>query len=404
MLDSFSEKISNEEYDSKIEYVTWRELKLYKESTVKLFQDTQIYPENILLFLHTKSDRVEWYHIPIKSQGTRWGAFGWFLYNNYKIEYDETVLKKLEYCKEESLPHPMLKSSWDNLPIIKQHTFVASDPMVIKPGESITFEPSGIYCNSISDAVSNIATSVASVSDVSDIIKGNISKLVEELNTLNEIEIDSDTVKKELNKKENDTMNTDKIINFDFGPAGSAFRLSPYGIAAHMGDRWIAYDASKSDVMDVEVFSFKVDNFIYKMPAPISALQPGDMIMHQKIPMFVRSVDNVAGTVEAINFRDCSVSHILPVKSPFGFNFVTKIVSLVDMSGMSPDADNPFGNMLPLLLLNNETDSNSLVPLMFMMNGKMDMSNPMMMYFLLKDSGGNDNNLLPLMLMMQMNK
>jgi hypothetical protein len=37
--------------------------------------------------------------------------------------------------------------------------------------------------------------------------------------------------------------------------------------------------------------------------------------------------------------------------------------------------------------------------MMLMMGGKMDMSNPMMMYFMLKDNKNSD--LLPLMFMMQ---
>jgi hypothetical protein len=205
------------------------------------------------------------------------------------------------------------------------------------------------------------------------------------------------------NKKENDTMDTKNIINFDFGPAGSAFRLSPYGIAAHMGDNWIVYNPTTSEMMNVDIFNFKVDKLIYKMPVAIQSLEPGDLIIHQKVPMFVRSVDNVAGTVEAINYRDSTVANILPVKSPFGFNFVTKIVSLLNVSKMNPDADNPFGSMLPLMLLSGdgETDTTTLcMAMMMMQNGGLDMSNPMMMYFLLAQDDNRKDSLLPLAFMM----
>lgn len=68
------------------------------------------------------------------------------------------------------------------------------------------------------------------------------------------------------------------------------------------------------------------------------------------------------------------------------------------MSDDTPSEDNPFGNMWPLLMLN---DSGSIDPmaLAFMCAGKGDGANPMMMYALLASKGNNDN-LLPLMFMM----
>ena len=92
---------------------------------------------------------------------------------------------------------------------------------------------------------------------------------------------------------------------------------------------------------------------------------------------------------------------IILSRSPFGFNFATKVVSLIDFGAMSdntPSEDNPFGNMWPLLMLN---DSGSIDPMMLalMCMGKGDNANPMMMCALLASKGDNDN-LLPLMLMM----
>jgi hypothetical protein len=84
----------------------------------------------------------------------------------------------------------------------------------------------------------------------------------------------------------------------------------------------------------------------------------------------------------------------------FGFNFVTKIVSLFNTVGdNAPTPDAPFGNMLPFMLMNEGTDKIDPMMMMFMMGGKMDMSNPMMMYFMLKDN--KDTDMLPLLFMMQ---
>lgn len=293
-----------------------------------------------------------------------------------------------ELIEKESEPEP------------KKHEFVASTPTVVNPGDKINFIScdtrgkivSGDISNAtpltyVSSNIGNMATNFNTITSTFDETNERLTKLEKALN----------------NKKENDTMDTKNIINFDFGPAGSAFRLSPYGIAAHMGDNWIVYNPTTSEMMNVDIFNFKVDKLIYKMPVAIQSLEPGDLIIHQKVPMFVRSVDNVAGTVEAINYRDSTVANILPVKSPFGFNFVTKIVSLLNLSKMNPDTDNPFGNMLPLMFLSGdgETDTTTLcMAMMMMQNGELDMSNPMMMYFLLAQDDNRKDSLLPLVFMM----
>ena len=290
-------------------------------------------------------------------------------------------------------------------PKSKKHEFVASTPTAVNPRDKINFisyDTSGKIVNGdISNAspltyvnsnIGNIATNFNTITSTFDETNERLTKLEKALN----------------NKKENDTMDTNNIINFDFGPVNNeAIRLSPYGLAVRTNQNgdWLTYNPDKGEMMNVNIFNFKMDKIIYKMPAPLGSVKPGDLILHQKIPMFVRSVDNVAGTVEAINYRDSTIASILPVKSPFGFNFVIKIISLIDFSNVNADSDNPFGNMLPMMMLaNNDGNNDNLLPLMFMMNGQMSMDNPLMMYFLLKD-GDNNNDMLPMLLMSQyMNK
>ena len=72
---------------------------------------------------------------------------------------------------------------------------------------------------------------------------------------------------------------------------------------------------------------------------------------------------------------------------------------------MGVNEDNPFGNMLPFLMI-KDSDSEMLPMLMMMQNGEgapaMDFNNPMMMYMMMKDS---DSEMLPMLMMMQnMNK
>lgn len=284
----------------------------------------------------------------------------------------------------------------------KKNEFVASTPTPVSPGDKVNFiscDTSGKIVNGdisttipltyVNSNIGNIATNFNTITSTFDETNERLTKLEKALN----------------NKKENDTMDTNNIINFDFGPVNNeAIRLSPYGLAVRTNQNgdWLTYNPDKGEMMNVNIFNFKMDKFIYKVPAPLGSIKPGDLILHQKIPMFVRSVDNVAGTVEAINYRDSTIASILPVKSPFGFNFITKVISLIDFSKINANTENPFGNMLPLMMLGNQEDGNidPLMMYMMMQNGSMDFNNPMMMYFLLKDNNSNDN-LLPLMFMMQ---
>ena len=204
--------------------------------------------------------------------------------------------------------------------------------------------------------------------------------------------------------KENKKMDTSNLFKFDFGPVtGDQFRMSPYGLAVRTKTNgWVAYNAKTGDLMDVDILNFDISKMIYKMPVALAAIKPGDILMHCGKPVFVRTIDG-DGTVGVIDYVSATVTTILPVKSPFGFNFFTKVCPLFNFDQASANSDNPFGNMLPFLMLNGEKDGDFDPTLLFMasaMNGgNMDFANnPMMMYFLMnrKDKG----DILPFLMMM----
>ena len=208
-------------------------------------------------------------------------------------------------------------------------------------------------------------------------------------------------------EKENNKVDTSNMFNFEFGPVSdNQFRMSPYGLAIRTANNgWVAY--SKTDeLINVDVINFDMSKLIYKMPVPLSAVKAGDILMHSKKPVFVRSV-NADGTVSVIDYSNAAISNILPVKSPFGFNFLTKICALIDIDSIGADVENPFGSMLPFLVLSNsENNGNidtSMLLAMSMMSGQgMDFSkNPMMLYFLMNNKDKND--MLPFILMMNGN-
>lgn len=200
--------------------------------------------------------------------------------------------------------------------------------------------------------------------------------------------------------KENKEMDN-KIFNFDFGPIkGDSVRMSMYGLAIKNRDgSYVAWDKINENIMNVDILNFSGEGLMYKMPVAIKDIKDGDIVIHNKVPMFVLEV--FEKSLDVIDIYSGERKSIILSRSPFGFDFATKVISLIDfgaMGGDTPSADNPFGNMWPLLMLG---DSGSIDPIMLalMCAGKGDCANPMMMYALMASKGSNDN-LLPLMLMM----
>lgn len=207
-----------------------------------------------------------------------------------------------------------------------------------------------------------------------------------------------------IKERENKKMDTNKMFNFEFGPVSNeCYRLSPYGIAVNTSKNgWVSYNAKTQEVFNVDVINFDASKVIYKMPVALSAIAAGDILMHCGKPVFVREVRLDRGIVSAVDFTTSTLVDILPVKSPFGFNFFTKVCSLIDFTNAaSANADNPFGNLLPFMLMGNNQNNNDFDPTLafFMMNnGNMDFkNNPMAWYFLMNQSG--NNNILPFLFM-----
>lgn len=206
------------------------------------------------------------------------------------------------------------------------------------------------------------------------------------------------------NKKEKKDMNFFK--NFEFGPVkNDNVRLSPYGLAVkNLDGSWVSYDAASDSIIDVDVFNFEGKNLIYKIPAAPHTVRAGDMIVHQGKGMYVLTDVCEGDTcVSVIDPRAGESKEILFTKSPFGFTFVTKLVSLLDMSGINANTDNPFGNLWPLALMGDkDCDAGTMMAMMMMMNSEgcnFDMSNPMTM---LAFTCGNDSDKTMLLSMMLM--
>lgn len=212
---------------------------------------------------------------------------------------------------------------------------------------------------------------------------------------------------KNYEKKDNEEKeNKMKGFNFDFGKiTNDSIRMSMYGMAVkNTSGVWTAYDKSTGDLMDVDVFNFDGSNFLFKMPVAIKDIAVGDVIVHARKPMFVVSKTE-AGDLIAIDPVAGEKKTIMPTRSPFGFNFCTKIISLFDSlmpTTETPSADNPFGSLWMLMLLDGKSDmKDMLIPMMLMnqANGSTNTFNPMML--MLMNDGDMKDMAIPLMLMNQ---
>ena len=197
------------------------------------------------------------------------------------------------------------------------------------------------------------------------------------------------------NEKENKDM---KGFNFDFGPCSNDnVRMSMYGLAIqNNAGVWVSYN--KGQVIDVDIMNFDGRQYMFKMPVAIKDIKVGDVVVHNRVPMFVTSVE---GGVHVVDIRAGEAKTIVPTTNMFGFNFITKIVSMFDAFGTAPTADQPFGNMLPFMLMGDNKDIDPMMMFMMMNGGNFDMSNPMMMYFMFKD-GNKGGDMLPMLMMMNM--
>lgn len=163
-------------------------------------------------------------------------------------------------------------------------------------------------------------------------------------------------------------------MNFDFGPftEPGVVALSPYGIAVRSSKgEYLTYNAA---TVDVTGFTFDFQKMIYKMPAAIKDLRAGDMVLHRGKPMYVQSVEEDG--IHCIDILNSENKVIVPVTSIFGFNYVTKVVSLMNVTAGAPSADNPFGNIMPYMFMqsmlsdgDNDGDMSKMLMLSMMMNG-----------------------------------
>lgn len=198
--------------------------------------------------------------------------------------------------------------------------------------------------------------------------------------------------------------------NFKFGVVENV-AASMLGIAVGNNEgALVSYDKEKKEIVNVEGFTFdSFNNMFYSMPCKISKVNVGDVILHHEDPVFV--VENNNDILKVVDPKDGTRKEILPTKTMFGFNFVTKVVSLIDFSDVFKDEEEKgttFEKMLPFMMMNNASNYNSmnnLLPLLLMKDdeGGKDYKTLMLMMALSQNGkdGSEGNNFFPMMMAMK---
>ena len=193
-------------------------------------------------------------------------------------------------------------------------------------------------------------------------------------------------------KKGNEEM---KGFNFDFGPCTSdQVRMSMYGMAVkNAAGTYVSYNSKTQEIVDVDVLNFDGAKYMYKIPVAVKDVAIGDIIIHNRKPMFVTALATEgSNAITCVDVCAGEQKMVIPTVNMFGFNFITKIVSLFNTLGdNAPTPDAPFGNMLPLMLMGGNDEKIDPMMLMCMMQGNFNMAcNPMMLYLMTQDNKDMD--------------
>ena len=234
----------------------------------------------------------------------------------------------------------------------------------------------------------------------------NVLFLGSTINATESVSKNTNTTKSIIKKESN---NMKKIFGTYFGKFNTnSLAMSIYGMAVKdTTGRYVTY--KDGEIIDVSEFLIPNMNYFFAMPIAITEIRVRDIILHQDKPMMCIN-GNDDGSIRAIDFTTQEIKDIMPKKNPFGFNFVTKVVcpfgeNSFMMDGFGADSSNPFGNMLPMMMLMDDKDgtkdkTDMMMMAMMMSGGHLDLaSNPMLMYMMMSDG---ESAIDPMMLMLMM--
>ena len=211
------------------------------------------------------------------------------------------------------------------------------------------------------------------------------------------------------NTDNNKNITTTEEKNMSKNMFGNMFKNMKFGLFNSQSVKYsfngIAFKTSGGDYVTYnDDFTFTnvadmiIDMPIFAMPVNREQISVGDVIRHNDTWVIVNEVSDTEIKVAKPWTKE--IVTVIPETSIFGFSFYTKIINPFEGLSKNANADNPFGNILPFLMMQND-GSDSMNPMMMAMmfgGGKIDMSNPMMMYMMMSQNKEID----PMMMMLMM--
>lgn len=186
--------------------------------------------------------------------------------------------------------------------------------------------------------------------------------------------------------------------NMQFGKLETNdIKYSMKGIAFKTADGdYVCYNP---DFTFTNVANMVMDIPIFAMPVSKDQIKVGDVIKHNDAWVIVNDV--ASSEIKVAKPWTKEIVSVIPETSIFGFSFYTKVINPFENFGTTATTDNPFGNILPLMLMSGGDTKNSNDIFMMMLalgGGKIDFNNPMMMYMLMEDKGNTNDMLMMMML------
>lgn len=403
LLDKFQKAYDNKEYTERIPYDTWRKLKKLRGPIKVEYNSPFVKISNTAVDMCGLERDIVHFSAKVYDNG-----FGRFFY-----DYVVKERSKMQNMKADYMAYDYKVDSSQTLSEVISDLATKAD--VNYAYDSVTTTTPSISGGYVSDRTINInipdydLDSSRGWSNTGTAINGGWLEYAQKEDTealkkrMDKMEADLQMkADKETKCAEKENENMIKGINFDFGPCGNTVRLSMYGMAIqNVAGEWVSYNPDSREIINVDVFNMADGGkYMYKMPVAIADVKVGDIVIHNRVPMFVTAI-NENGSFEVTDVRAGETKSIIPTRNMFGFNFMTKVVSLFGAFTDAPTADQPFGNMLPFLMMGENKDIDPMMMFMMMNQGGGNMfSNPMMMYFLMKDNKDID----PMVMFMMMNQ
>lgn len=206
------------------------------------------------------------------------------------------------------------------------------------------------------------------------------------------------------NNKEDKSMFNKIFDKYKFGEVKTnniAYTINGLAFRGSDGTYAVYKDGTLTNVGDMII-----DMPIFVMPTSLKNIEIGDVIVHygagSDVFVIVTAIDK--DNITVVDPWSKERKNLIPEKSIFGFDFVAKVITPMGMFEKQANADNPFGNMLPFMMMGDEDNkdmmmlmmmsqrniNNQMLPLMFMGKGDNDMLKYMMLTQISGIAAGTD--------------